>query len=274
MYGPTLLLALTLTTATEGAAPSTGTPPAAATAPAPAPTTAPPAPASPSGAPDARALLRDADRARGGLEDGITWTIELESSEEGTVTRRSFLVKARGKDALVESTAPARFKGEVMLLNDRAMWFVKPGLKKPVSISSRQRLVGEAANGDVASTNYARDYDGVIAGEETLDGEACWRLDLVAKGSDVTYERIRYWVAKRRHLGLKAEFLTVSGDVFKTAVFAYGNRVRLGAASYDFVSRMSIRDAFGAGNVTVLNFIAPRSERHPESLFNINNVVR
>ena len=43
-----------------------------------------------------------------------------------------------------------------------------------MSISARQRLTGLAANGDIASTNYARDYEGTIVGEEVVDGEPTW----------------------------------------------------------------------------------------------------
>jgi hypothetical protein len=161
-----------------------------------------------------------------------------------------------------------------MLFNDRTLWFVKPGLRKPVSISSRQKLQGMAANGDIASTNYARDYDGTLAGDETLGGQPVWRLDLKARGRNVTYDRIRYWVSKKGHLGVKAEFLTVGGDLFKSATFEYGNRARTPAGEFDFVSRMTITDATGAGTVTTITFSPPRVETHPPSMFNINNVVR
>ncbi len=225
-------------------------------------------------APEAEALLRESDRARGGLEQGVTWTLEVESTDEGTTTRRAFLVRARGVDALAEATAPPRHKGEIILFNDRSLWFVKPGLRRPVSLSARQRLQGEAANGDVVSTNYARDYVGRVLAEEDVDGEPAWRLELTARRPDVTYDRIRYWISKQRHLGLKAEFLTVGGDLFKTATFEYGNRVKTPGGEIEFVSRMTIRDAMGAGNVTVLRYGAARAETHPPSLFNINNVVR
>jgi hypothetical protein len=161
------------------------------------------------GAPPAASLLAASDRARGGLERGVTWTVELEATEEGSVSRSTHLVRARGTDALVEALSPPRRKGEVMLFNDRNIWFVKPGLRRPVAISARQRLQGQAANGDIASTNYARDYTGTVVGEEL-----------------------------------------------------------------DFVSRMIIRDAMGAGDVTVLGFRSPRAETHAPSLFNVNNVVR
>jgi hypothetical protein len=230
--------------------------------------------ATPAGAPDATLLLRDSDRARGALPQGITWTVELESLEDGTKKSKTMMVKARGVDALAETIAPARNKGEIVLFNDRALWFVKPGLRRPVSISARQRFQGDASNGDIASTNYARDYSATVVGEDEVAGEPAWRLDLVAKASDVTYDKIRYWVSKRRHLAVKAEFLTVGGDLFKSATFEYGNRLRVGGEVIEFVSRMTIKDAMGTGSVTTLSFSSPRSEVHAPSLFNVNNVVR
>jgi hypothetical protein len=224
---------------------------------------------------DAAALLRDSDLRRGGFEKGVTWTLTVESTEEGVTTRRTMAVRARNTDALAETLAPPRHKGEVILFNDRNLWFLKPGLRRPIAISARQRLQGEASNGDVASTNYVRDYEGTIVGEDVVDGEPAWRLDLVARTKDVTYDRIRYWISKKRRLGLKAEFLTVGGDLFKTATFRYGNRVRApGGEELEFISSMTIQDAMGAGGVTVLRYDTPRAETHAPSLFNVNNVVR
>jgi len=225
-------------------------------------------------APTAAALLQASDRARGGLQKGITWTIKAESVENGDKTEREYLVKARGNDAYVEAIAPARVKGEVYLFNDRTIWYYKPGLRSPISISTRQRLTGQAANGDMASTNYARDYEGTLVGKEKVGAEDTYKLELKAKGANVTYDRIRYWVSARRKLAVKAEFLTAQGVVFKSATFEYGNKVTVGGIEYDFVSRMTIVDAAFPANVTVISYTSIRAEEHPETLFNINNLVR
>jgi hypothetical protein len=224
--------------------------------------------------PSAEQLLEEADRARGGLAEGVTWNATVETSEEGRQSARTFVVKARGDDALVEALAPPRNKGEIMLFNDRTIWFVKPGLRRPVSISARQRLHGDASNGDIASTNYARDYEGRIVGGEEVEGQPAYRLDLKARAKNVTYDRIRYWVSSDGHLGIKAEFLTVGGELFKSARFEYGNTMRTPAGTFDFISKMTIRDATGAGTVTVITYSQPKAETHPPSMFNINNVVR
>ncbi len=230
-------------------------------------------PAAAAADPTAQELLAASDRARGGLPAGITWTVKIHTVEDGEASERTFRVKARGDDALAEALAPPRHKGEVMLFNDRTIWFVKPGLKKPVSISARQRLSGEAANGDIASTRYARDYEGTIAGVEPVGGVEAYRLELKARDGKATYDRVRYWISKEKRLGVKAEFLTASGELFKTAIFEYGNQVEVDGATIDFVRRMVITDASGA-STTTLTFEAPKAEAHPGSLFNVNNVGR
>lgn len=224
--------------------------------------------------PSALELLQDSDRARGGLAEGVTWTVEIASTEEQVTSTRAYLVKARGTDALAEATAPPRAKGEQLLFNDRTLWFLKPGLRKPVSISARQKLSGEASNGDIASTNYARDYEGTVVGEEPVGDEVAYKLELKAKAPNVTYEGIRYWVSKRRRLALKAEFLTVSGECFKTATFEYRNSLVVGGKPVEFISAMTITDAMGSGAVSVIHFAAPRAEAHAPGLFNVNNLVR
>jgi outer membrane lipoprotein-sorting protein len=231
--------------------------------------------ASPStAAPTATELLAASDRARGGIERGITWSVQLDSVEDGDKTERAYVVKARGADAYVETIAPTRSKGEVILFNDRTLWYYKPGLRSPVSISARQRLTGQAANGDIASTNYARDYAGVIVGEETLGEESTYKLELKAKVSTVTYDRIRYWISKNTRLAVKAEFLTVQGAPFKIATFEYGNKLTIAGTQYDFVRRMRITDAAFAQNVTVITYSEPHVAEHAPTLFNVNNLLR
>ena len=128
-------------------------------------------------------LLKASDEGRGSVQEGIQWTIKIETTEDEDTTLREFAVKAKDHDAYVEATNPARNKGEIYIFNDRNMWFFKPSLKKPVSISSRQKLTGQAANGDIATTHYARDYTPTIEKTDTLNGEKVHVLLLKAKAN-------------------------------------------------------------------------------------------
>jgi hypothetical protein len=195
-------------------------------------------------APDAQTLLEQSDRARGGGLPGIVWDIHLIPREgERKLEEQRLEVRAADDASVAETLEPARFRGAKILQVGRNMWLTKTGLSKPIPVSPRQRMTGQASNGDIAATNYAADYTATLAGEEVLDGEACHVLELTAKHKRATYDRVRYWVTKSRMVAAKAEFYSLSGKLLKTAHFEYGNEIRFAGKRIPFVSRMLIRDA-------------------------------
>ncbi|MFH0935138.1 MAG: outer membrane lipoprotein-sorting protein, partial [Pseudomonadota bacterium] len=153
------------------------------------------------------------------------------------------LVKAVDDSSVAETQEPVRFKGSKILQVERNMWMTRPGLSKPIPISPRQRMSGQASNGDIAATNYAGDYEAQLGATENVDGEPCYVLDLKAKHKRATYDQIRYWVSVKRVVGIKAEFYSVSGKLLKTATFSYGNTIEHDGKRIPFISKMTIRDA-------------------------------
>jgi hypothetical protein len=215
-------------------------------------------------------ILKASDTARGGGLPGIAWSIHLQSKDSGSQDTRELTVKAAGHDSLVEFTAPAKVKGQKILTVGRNMWFAQPGLQKSVPISPRQRLTGQASNGDVASTDYFGDYTPTLTKEEVIGGEPCYVLDLHAKDKSATYDRIVYWVSKARLVGVKADFYTVSGKKLKTATLEYHNKVEYQGHSVAFISRMTISSALDAANITVMDYASVKAARIPADEFNIN----
>jgi Outer membrane lipoprotein-sorting protein len=219
-------------------------------------------------------ILKHSDRARGNV-GGIIWDISISTNEEGSIETRGMTVKVKGNDTLAKYTSPATMNDRMVLMKDRNMWFIRAGLKKPVSISPRQKLMGDAANGDIASTNYAGDYRGELLGEEAVRDEPCHVLDLKAANKNVTYDRIKYWVSKERLVGVKAEFYTLSGKLFKTADFKYDNRVTIESGeTIPFVSELIIHDAIQKDKVTTLKYSNVRVQSIPDSTFNLSVLVR
>jgi outer membrane lipoprotein-sorting protein len=157
---------------------------------------------------------------------------------------------------------------------DRNMWFVKPGLSKAVPISPRQKLMGGAANGDIASTNYAGDYQVVQTSEDIVNGEPSYLFDLSAVDKKVTYDKIKYWVSKERLVGLKAEFYTVSGKMFKTATFEYENSITIDGKPREFVSKMVITSAVMKEDVTSMSYRKVWIKKVPDSIFNLNLLLK
>ena len=195
-------------------------------------------------APDAQSILKDSDQARGGGLPGIVWEIKLTSRDGDKVDEpQRLIVKATDNSSVAEVQEPARSKGTKLLQVERNMWLTRPGLSKPIPISPRQRMSGQASNGDIAATNYSGDYEAQMNNTETVDGEPCYVLDLAAKHKRTTYDKIRYWVSVKRVVALKAEFYSLSSKLLKTARFEYENAIEYEGKRIPFVSKMTIRDA-------------------------------
>ena len=218
-------------------------------------------------------ILSRADEARGNVE-GVEWEIEIKSVEGGRTQKRTLLVKAREYNSLAEFLSPPKVKGRKLLMIDRNMWFIKPGLRKPVPISPRQKLMGGASNGDIASTNYAGDYEPTSVSDDTVNGEPCFLLDLKATNKKATYDGIKYWISKGRLVGIKSEFFTVSGKKFKSATFEYENSIVVEGKPMPFVSKMVITDAVIKDNVTTMTYDKVKFKKIPDAAFNLNLLVR
>jgi hypothetical protein len=216
-----------------------------------------------------REILIRADMARGNLE-GVKWLVNIASVENNTGQGRSLNILARGYDFLGIMIDPPKVKNQKIMMVDHNMWYTKPGLKKPVPVSSRQKLIGGAAYGDIAATNYADDYEPTLLPDETINGEPCYVFDLKAISKKSTYDQIKYWISKDRLVGVKSEFYTVSGKLFKTAVFEYANQVIIENKSSPFISRMTITDALIKTNITTLIFDNNQLVRIPDSTFDMN----
>ncbi len=217
-------------------------------------------------------ILRRADEARGNLE-GVIWRVSIESIESDRKQERKLKVKARGYDFLATLTSPPKVKGQKVLMVDHNMWFTKPGLRKPVPVSPRQKLIGAASYGDIAATNYSEDYEAVLLSEEQVNGESCYVFDLTAVTKKATYDRIKYWISKERLVGVKAEYFTVSGKMLKSAIFENENRVEPEKKPRPFISKMIIQDALVSGNVTTMTFGKPKLVEVPPSTFDLNLLV-
>jgi Outer membrane lipoprotein-sorting protein len=195
-------------------------------------------------APDAHTILSNADVARGGGLPGVEWEIQLLSRTGAKIDEpQRLMVKVVGEASVAEVLEPVRSKGSKILQVDRNMWLTKPGLSKPIPISPRQRMSGQAANGDIAATNYAQDYEAQMSGNERVDGNDCYVLELSSKNKLSTYDRIRYFVSVKQGVGIKAEFYSVSGKLLKSARFEYKNSIEHEGKRNVFVSKMIIRDA-------------------------------
>jgi Outer membrane lipoprotein-sorting protein len=194
--------------------------------------------------PNTLEIVRVADQARGGGLIGLVWEVRTHSTGGNLrdPVDQVLSVKAVNMNSVAEVLEPPSSKGTKILQVERNMWFSKPGLKKPVVISPRQRLTGQASIGDIAATNYAKHYTATYLHEEKIVDELCHVLDLKASSHQSTYDRIIYWVSVKRGLAVQAHFLSLSGKKLKSASFEYDNSISVEGRKVAFISRMLIAD--------------------------------
>lgn len=173
-------------------------------------------------------------------------------------------------DSLVRIIEPRRDNGKMMLktAEGNEIWFYDPASKSGMRISLQQRLLGQAANGDVVSVNLAGAYRGKPpVREKILDGERrereCWRLDLYDGSPAVTYPSMQYWVEVGSSQPVKAQFHADSGRLLKTAYYRRYQE-RLGASR---PTEVVILDGINKNMVTVLRYSNYESVNVPRSWF-------
>lgn len=214
----------------------------------------------------AKDIIKQADLSR--MPEGdLTFQVKVEDFKGKSKLRETlYAVSAKGgTDSLIETIAPARQKGRKLLMKDDDLWFFTPDLKRPTRVSMQQRLTGEVANGDLARTNFAGDYEAKLVGEVKIGKGRAYHLSLTANRSGVTYSRVEYWVsADRSYLPLKAEFYATSGKLLKRATYG-GIKNVLGRKR---VTRMIIEDAVKKISRSELTYLQFRSVSLDSSMFN------
>jgi len=216
-------------------------------------------------------IIAGADRVRNPGEPFRTTTILTEyvrgkAGDQTVLAVYSKEDKTSGQFRnLVRYLQPPRDSGKMALLDGQNLWFYDPAAKSSVRISTQQRLVGQAAIGDVLTINFAVDYTGTLLGDETItDAEHqtrnCWHLDLRAATSTAVYSRAEYWVEHGSFWPIKSKFYSDSGRVLKVLYYR-GFMQRLGAVR---PSGAVIIDAVDSTLVTTVQFDNPTFQDIPD----------
>jgi outer membrane lipoprotein-sorting protein len=189
-------------------------------------------------APNAQEILAASDAIRNpGKPFGLTVTlIEYRNGRQTDTTTLGVYSKADAKSgqfrSLIRFIAPPRDANKLMLKNGNDLWFYDPSSKASIRLSPQQRLLGQAANGDVVTVNLAKDYQAQLAAEDDIqDGERqtrhCYKLALAAVAPDVTYHHIEMWIDTANNRPVKARFYTESDRLLKSAYYRH-YRLELG----------------------------------------------
>jgi outer membrane lipoprotein-sorting protein len=170
---------------------------------------------------------------------------------------------------IVHIDYPSRDRGKLLLRNDNILWFYDPKSKASVRMSPRQRLLGNASNGDVITSNFTQDYSAILQGEENIvDGDrqarAAWKLRLSSINDFAPYKAIELWVDKENDRPLKGKFYGSSGKLLKIAWYRKWQQV------FDRIrpTEVLISDGFNPNKVTLMQMSNYRQKELPLPWFN------
>ncbi len=227
-------------------------------------------------APDASTFLAKADDYRNFKGQSFVFDLQLISKEPDKADQ-TFTLKVEilnSHTSLVIYHEPVSERGKALLMAEQNLWFHTPSSQKPIRITPQQRLLGEAANGDVASTDFSGDYDPKYIAAETVDGIACHVLELTAKpGSLATYDKLTLWLRQDDFKPYKADFLAASGKLLKTAYYQrYEKLADLGGKEQ--LTRIRIVNPLIAGKETLMDYANFKVVELPTSRFTATGLRR
>jgi outer membrane lipoprotein-sorting protein len=204
-------------------------------------------------APPADEILRRAQVAV--LGETAAYTLRMTVARPGKTERVVEMKGWKKSDdlGLVRYTSPPKERGTAYLRNAGSTWLFLPSAEKVVRVGAKQNFGGgDFSNGDIFRLSLTKDYVPTLAGEETVDGQATWKLELKAKDRSVAYDRIVYWVrTDGTFFPVRADYYTLSGRRLKWltmgAVAKIGGRTR--------PTELTMESALETGARTVMRFL-------------------
>lgn len=151
----------------------------------------------------------------------------------GSRTVESRTYSEGSQKAYTEYLAPARERGTKMLkLGDR-LWIYSPATDRSIQLSGhmlRQSVMGsDLSYEDMMEDRKLQEiYSLRLLGEEELQGQQVWVLELLAKVEGLSYPKRKIWVDQGYYVPLKEELYAKSGQLLKELTFsevkAFGDR--------------------------------------------------
>jgi len=222
--------------------------------------------------PSAAQILKKAEEVRNPeLDYAVDFTIHG-VSRGPTANERdaSYSMVARGKDrTVILMRSPEMLYGALVLMVENRYWMLLPKASKPWELSGAQMMNGDVATGDLARANLTKGYTASLSGEEILNGEDCYRLELQPEVDAARYTRIVYWVAKKGFLPRKLEHYGRTGALLKTVLYGDYRKGALGFRSMrlDIESFDEWKEASTLSFSNLRRLEVPPATFTPEGLF-------
>jgi hypothetical protein len=198
---------------------------------------------------DVQTVLKKADSYRV-YQDQLLVETHVTLYKSGTLDKeRHYSVYLKpGRRSLVIFKAVVE-RGQKMLMLEEKYWMIMPNSKRPIRVTAQQKLLGEAATGDIASLVWSGDYDGEIKGKVRINNVPCLKLDIKSIREGTTYARIVLHVAEDDYHPVQADFYVASGRIAKHVDFAMGE-----VSGKRLVQSMTMIDKIQTNRKTVITY--------------------
>ena len=212
---------------------------------------------------DITSFLKDADHYRMSADNlQVETQVTVFNADGSQDKERRYSVFAQaGRKSLVLMQSPVEKGQKVLMLGDD-FWLLMPNTQRPMRITPMQKLLGDASTGDIATMNWAGDYNGNVVAEEPCtptnydnSKATCLHLSLQANRKGVTYQRIELWIGKTRHEPVRADLFVQSDKLAKQARFVMDE-----PATPKTVSEMILVDQLSNKKETRIKYLS-RKER-------------
>jgi len=215
---------------------------------------------------DVQALLAKADSYRL-AEAAAQIETEVIALKDGAQQkqRRYTVLHRENRRSLVLMRSPAEQGQKVLMLGDD-YWLILPRTERPVRITPTQKLLGEAATGDIATMQWAGDYDGEVLGEEPCEPGAartCKHLSLHTLRKGTTYARVELWLDAELLHPVRADLYLTSNKLAKRARFALAT-----STGRTLVTEMLLSDEIQANRQTLVRYLSRVPKQTPDEWFN------
>ncbi|WP_220720395.1 outer membrane lipoprotein-sorting protein [Agarivorans litoreus] len=166
------------------------------------------------------------------------------------------------RESLVVFKAQSELGQKMLMLGDN-YWLLMPNSRRPIRITPMQKLLGEASVGDISTLTWSEDYQGELGEISVLDGVTALHLQLQAKTSGASYQKIDLWVDHRSNFPLKADLYLKSGKLAKQAYFEQGQR-----DGRTVVKTMTLVDSIQTNKSTVIDYESVQAHSLADKYYN------
>ena len=213
---------------------------------------------------NAEAIVARADRIRFPEQDFQVDIDIITTAPDAEPDARAYRTLSKGNEnTVVQVTAPAIDRGQILLMKNHDLWVFMPRISQPIRLPLSQRLTGQVANGDLARANFTGDYKPTFLRMEDIDAVPHYVLELKAVDRYVTYHRVIYWVNHDNDRPHKAEFYTRSGKLLKTAYYSDFRKMQ----GVIRPTKLLMIDALHEGEQSTLEYSNMLLRKLPDKLF-------